>query len=126
MKKDPALLQFMQTTPCVKHSDKFTKEVMTQLPKRNPLQGWGLAFLLLLWSGFITWVWFWHTDLVRVLMQTNWSLHTLRIEPFIPYIAFLMGLGLLLWQTCDYFVKLFSRLNGLKHCVLSGDLQKQE
>ena len=114
MEKDPALQRLFQKENSVKPSEEFTNRVMRQLPERRVIGGWSVAFLILLWTGFGGWIWFWRADLLQVLTNLNWNLSAFRIEALTPYLAFLMGLAFLLWQTYDFFMKILISPNSLK------------
>lgn len=119
MKKDPALRAFLQKGNSVGHSDKFTAGVMKQLPPRKVGYGWSVAFLICLWLSFGVWVWIWRADLMNVLTHFNLDLQTFQAGAFTPYLAFLLALGLVIWQTFDFISKILLSPKVLKQRLLS-------
>ena len=116
--------QLIAQAPSVKSSDRFTDEVMSKLPARNPLRLWSCLFMIFLWVGFGAWVWWWHADLVQVVVQTNWNLRALRLDSILPYFVFIAGLGILLWQTIEFLSKNILSRNELIDASLSHYVKK--
>lgn len=112
-RNDLQIKQFLKSSKGEYRSEQFSDGVMRRLPHREPLPLWRYALVIALWLLMGVWIAFSFDEMIRGIQVLFMNLGEMRMpgtSQWLIYPAFLMLLGIVIWETVNIFLYKFDRV----------------